>query len=122
MQCKNEGRKSIYVGESSRTLGECAHAHKEDSRNQKETSHIATHRLEDHKEVVKISMKFKVNKVCRTALKSQVRKTVIIKMKTKEGFKLVNNKIEYNRCHMPEITVPNGDKEESKKGEESRNH
>ena len=58
------------MGESSRTLGECAHAHKEDSRNQKETSHIAT--LEDHKEVVKISMKFKVNKVCRTALKSQV--------------------------------------------------
>ena len=44
----------------------------------------------------RLRMKFDINKVCRTSLEGQVRETVIVKLKMKEGYKLQNSKKEYN--------------------------
>ena len=50
-------------------------------------------------------MKFEVVKICRTALERQVSETVNIKMRSSEGSKILNSKIEYNRCFIPSLTV-----------------
>ena len=50
-------------------------------------------------------MKFEVVKICRTALERQVSETVNIKMRSREGSRILNSKIEYNRCFIPSLTV-----------------
>ena len=69
-----------------------------------EGSHIWDHQSEYHSEQ-DISFKFEVVKVCRTALERQVSETVNIKMRSSEGSKILNSKIEYNRCFIPSLTV-----------------
>ena len=69
-----------------------------------EGSHIWEHQSEYHSEE-EIRMKFEVVKICRTALERQVSETVNIKMRSREGSKILNSKIEYNRCFIPSLTV-----------------
>ena len=69
-----------------------------------EGSIIWDHQSEYHSEE-EIRMKFDVIKICRTALERQVSETVNIKMRSREGSKILNSKVEYNRCFIPSMTV-----------------
>ena len=90
------GEKYIYVGETSRSLAERAREHKEDGVQEKEHSHIYCHQEDRHKGEDPIRMKFENDTTCRSAFERQVRETVRIKLLTKSGAHLLNNKIEYN--------------------------
>ena len=115
LKCKEKGETWVYVGETSRSLAERAGEHRQDLKDEKEHSHMFTHREEKHQGEEQVRMKFSVAKVCRSALERQVRETVCIKLLTKEGAHLLNNKIEYNRCLIPEITMLNSETKDEDK-------
>ena len=134
--CKDEGRQTLYIGETSRTLKERAEEHiraarperkekkRQDFTNQRkkieEVSHIKLHQEEEHNGQ-EIRFKFEVKAQCRSALERQVKETIILKLTEKAGGrKILNSKAEYNRCLMPEVTVTTANKSQKDKKKEER--
>ena len=81
--CKMKGKKSIYVGETSRSLGERSQEHwtdykKEDKewRNEEEIGHMKIPQRKENP-AEKARMILKVRKVCQTALERKVRESVL---------------------------------------------
>ena len=108
-ECKEKGKDTIYVGESSRTGYERGVEHQNDAKNEKDNSHIATHCKEEHagRGMEKFSMK--VIRTHKTALTRQIHEAVVIANSWNKN--LLNSKQEYNRCIIPRITVMMGNKE-----------
>ena len=94
MICKEEGRDTRYVGETGSSLGERAGEYWQQFTSGEEGSHILSHRDDLHPEELR-QMKFELIKRCRSALERQVSETINVKMKTLEGSKILNSKIEY---------------------------
>ena len=113
--CKKEGKETIYVGETYRSLAERHSEHVSDWIDNKEESHMNKHALEAHSGITDFSIK--IVKSHKTAISRQISETVRIKCKTLEGATLLNSKTEYNRCLLPELTVERG---QDKTSEEDR--
>ena len=105
--CQEQGKESIYLGESSRSLGERSQEHEADYYNPKkqETSHLARHMTDMHPGVEMKKNSYSIVKRCSTALSRQVRETVEIKLHQDRGANITNSKIEYNRCMLPTLVV-----------------
>ena len=118
--CMKEGKKTQYVGETSRTLIERSKEHHRDKKDMKRTSHMREHMLDEHPDQ-EISFKFDLLKRCNTPLERQVGETVHAKIMKDRGINIINNKFEYNRCLLPTLTVSGGEeKSTDKKKNEKR--
>ena len=89
--CKAQGRDSVYIGETSKTLAERAENHYDDLRRPKQQarSHMWMHNMEEHEGAG--SFKFKVLGVHHRAMERQITEAIQIKLATKAG-----TKAEYN--------------------------
>ena len=107
LTCEEEGIKTQYVGESSRSLAERYQEHLDDAKGKnKEESHMWTHSGDQHQGI----MRYKVSqkKGHKSAMMRQISESIEIKIRSAEGIQLLNNKAEYNRCLLPELVVQLG--------------
>ena len=105
--CTGQGRKAVYIGESSRSVYERSLEHLEDYKTEKEESHMYTHAIEAHSKEEKPLFAIKVLRKHRSALYRQVHEAVLI---AKHHPITLNSKLEYNRCLLPRLTVMMGRK------------
>ena len=103
MICKKEGKETLYIGETYRSIKERHGEHIRDWLDEKEESHMTRHSKECHNGVTDFMIKPISSH--RTAMGRQISETVRIKIKTLEGANLLNSKTEYNRFLLPELTV-----------------
>ena len=85
-------------------------------------SFILRHKLKEHREMEEEQLPrvaFEIIKYHRTAMERQIFESLMIRksMKNKRNTTL-NNKLEYNRCVLPDITEENPTEEELRKEEE----
>ena len=109
LQCKAEGKESVYVGESSRSSYERGKEHSEDYQNQTEDSHMEKHAMTSHNQEERPSFAMKVVKVHFSALSRQIHESVRIRRRA-IGSTILNSKSEYNRCRLPRLVVETGEK------------
>ena len=114
--CKKDGKETIYIGETYRSLSERHSEHVGDWLDNKDESHMQKHATEAHSG--QADFQIKILKSHKTAISRQISETVAIKCKTLEGATLLNSKTEYNRCLLPELTVEIG--KDKKSEEEAR--
>ena len=60
-----------------------------------------------------IKFKFRVLRAYRSAMERQIAETVKIKLSSKAGVEILNNRAEYNRCLLPELEVRLGKHKQS---------
>ena len=108
LKCKSMGRDSNYIGESGRSLQERIEEHMQDAQGKSTTSHMETHRSEEHPEAEDSSLLFRADLISTapSALVRMVREAVLIR--EYGGDNLLNDVLEYNRCLLPEITTKVG--------------
>ena len=95
--CKEQGNRTQYVGETARSLALRGEEHLLDAAAKKENSHMYLHNLLAHPGA-EMSFKFDLVYNASSALDRQVRETIHLKMLAKQGVHTVNSKVEYNRC------------------------
>ena len=89
-------------------MAERACEHRKNTNKEEEKSYIRTHKEEVHpEEEEELRMKYSVDKRCKSALERQVREAVVIKLQARNGASLMNSKLEYNRCILPELGIIN---------------
>ena len=86
--CKNKGKKTVYIGESCRSLAERHREHVEDWLADKEESHMAAHSREAHNG--QSSYQVKPLKLHRSAFTRHISETVQIKVQSLAGVHLMN--------------------------------
>ena len=119
-ECLKEGRQTKYVGETSRTVIERAKEHARDRLDYKKSSHMRDHATDDHPGR-EVTFRFDLLKRCTTPLERQVGESINIKLLQKQGVKIINIKIEFNRCILPSLLVIGGmEKEKDKKEKEEK--
>ena len=64
-----------------------------------------------------INFKFKVLNSYRSSMERQIAETVKVKLASKRGVDILNNKAEYNRCLLPELEVRLGKHKASEVGD-----
>ena len=96
LTCEEEGRKTQYVGESSRSLAERYQEHLDDAKGNKEESHMWIHSRDQHQGI----MRYKVSQIKghKSAMMRQISESIEIKIRSAEGINLLNNKAEHNLC------------------------
>ena len=106
-ECKLKGSKVRYIGETARSLMERAAEHIRDSSNKDKLSHMRTHWDEFHPGR-KTEFKFRILRQCRSSFERELSEAIMIKT-ARDGL-LLNNKEEFNRCVIPELTMRKGNK------------
>ena len=104
-QCKEAGENYQFIGETGRSIGERLEEHWAQFSIGSDGSHILNHQKEIHDGSEEPRMTVKKVKKCRDALTRQVSETIHIKMLSKRGTKLLNSKVEYNRCLLHTLAV-----------------
>ena len=110
LACKEEGRKTIYIGESARTMAERGREHQADALSKSKgnkTSHMREHVVEEHGgrlENLLDLFRMDIIKVATSAIERQVREAVEIG-RAGQGVLLLNRKEEYNRCLLPRLLL-----------------
>ena len=101
--CKEKGKDSQYLGETSRTGFERGVEHEGNRRAEKEDSHMIEHILQEHPDTEEGEGVFsmKILKGHRSALTRQVNEAVIIANSWSKN--ILNSKQEYNRCVIPKL-------------------
>ena len=112
LEAAAKGPPSLYVGESSRSIQERALEHWGAARRRAENSHMEKHQSMEHKGEPPDFI-FKVISNHRTALNRQVREAVRIRRRGGAG-QILNSKAEYNRCHIPRLTIEKEDEDDRK--------
>ena len=102
--CESRGRKVEYIGETARTLFERGLEHHEDYESKTASSHMKEHKLDSHPNE-EMNMKFELVMKCRSAFERQIKESVHLKCQHERGVITLNNRIEYNRCLLPSLTV-----------------
>ena len=102
------GKKSRYVGETSRTGFERGLEHQEDYRTNKEDSHMFKHWLEEHLDEEKPEFSMKIIRKHTSSFIRQIHEAVVIEMNTENKTNVLNSKGEYNRCQLPRLGVKMG--------------
>ena len=69
----------------------------------KEDSHMWVHARDEHEGQVKYQIQ--PLKTHKSSMMRQISETVEIKLRSRDGVHLLNNKMEYNRCLLPELGV-----------------
>ena len=107
-RCKEKGKDSQYLGETSRTGFERGIEHEGDRRAEKEDTHMIEHILQEHPDTEKGEEVFsmKILRGHRSALTRQVNEAVIIANSWSKN--ILNSKQEYNRCVIPKLAVMMG--------------
>ena len=105
--CQEAGNKSVYIGESARSVYERGLEHQDDYRTEKEESHMISHAKESHSEEERPKFSLKVLKSHKTPLYRQVHEAVLI---AKYQPIALNSKLEYNRCLLPRLGVLMGER------------
>ena len=111
--CKKEGKESVYIGESSRSSHERGAEHLDDFHKHKQDSHMRKHTENSHPQEHNHNFEFKVIQSFSSALMRQITEAVLIR---RQGGTVLNSKGVYNRCHLPRLTVENGNKKEEVEG------
>ena len=101
---KDEGEPSLYVGETSRSIQERSKEHWSGLRSKSEKNHIWKHQMLAHGGSQEPNFLMMPVKYHRTALARQVGEAVRIRRRGGEGA-LLNSKGEYNRSHIPRLTI-----------------
>ena len=108
---KEVKERSLYVGESSRSLYERSREHMGQYNKGVEESHMEKHRELYHKEGGRPVFRMKAVKYFRSSLKRQLAEAVRIRRRGGEGA-VLNSKAEFNRCYIPRLRMV--EEEESK--------
>ena len=103
-RCKEEGKESIYVGESSRSSYERGKEHDDDYNKKKEDSHMEKHSRTSHSAGEKPSFSMKIIKTHQNAFQRQIHEAVRIRRRAQDAI-ILNSKSEYNRCKLPRLMV-----------------
>ena len=105
LRCKSEGRSTNYIGESGRSMQERYGEHLQDAQTQSSSSHMETHRAQEHPDLEGCRDLFRGDVVATesSALVRMVKEAVLIR--EYRGDNLLNDILEYNRCLIPEITT-----------------
>ena len=104
--CKEQGKNTSYIGESSRTMLVRSSEHQQDCFDSNKPSHMRLHMGQEHPEAMSAvldSFQMVKIKACASALSRQVREAVEIA--EDRSHCLLNSKEEYNRCVLPSIRV-----------------
>ena len=118
MSCQNTGKPTCYIGETGKSIFERGKQHLADalSKKRRDKSHIAVHIRDEHNgDPTKANFQFKVLRKFKTAFSRQIAEAVEIRIRTRKGEHLLNNKQEFSRCVLPELEVTMADKLVSKK-------
>ena len=119
LECKEKGKDTFYIGESSRTSYERGKEHLRDFQTMSEESHMFNHHQEEHKDKENhVEFAMKIEKSHFSAFRRQVHEAVSI-MRNQEK-NLLNSKLEYNRCILPRLSVMMGQVESNKEIEEGK--
>ena len=88
------------------------------------SSHMLRHLLHVHEEegnewdIIEFGMRSL--KSTRTAFERQILESVLIQIQKSRHHKIMNNKVEYNRCALPRLTAKLGEKDLDRWREEDR--
>ena len=111
LACLAKGRESVYYGESCRTAFERGLEHARDRVKGREESHMFGHIEEEHREEVEpVKFRMKVVKFHTSAMMRQIHEAVVIKRNSATK-NVLNSKMEYNRCILPELSTKMGSKD-----------
>ena len=104
--CKEQGLKTIYIGESSNSLAERAVQHLNDAADPSKESHMAGHIKEQHPGAIPEET-FQIKQLSShlSAFSRQLEEAYHIK--TFKGGTLLNHKFEYNHNLLPTVTTDN---------------
>ena len=114
LDCKEKGKVSIYLGETSRSAYERGGDHIDDYRRKKEDSHILKHQMTEHSHSAP-NYQFRILARFQSALMRQVTEAVLIR-RQEEGT-VLNSKGVFNRCSLPRLTVEGAGMKEDRKEE-----
>ena len=114
IECKENGKQTVYVGESARSgwerLGNHISDSKSNSNKVKEKSHMYTHHQEVHPEETKVDWSFKVIRKFQSCFYRMISEPIHIRILQKKGVKILNKKDEYSRTILPQLEVSIGGK------------
>ena len=102
--CKTQGKQTIYIGESGRSLYERGGEHIKNSMGEgKAKSHIKDHYRESHpgEEIGPESFRYDVTGSYYSALDRQMAEAIKIQRAQISGVTVLNSKMEFNRCLIP---------------------
>lgn len=120
--CKSVGKKAIYWGHSSRSVGERVGEHDGQLTGSSSKSHAYQHLLEHHQDVLARErdadaadrykhFEWKVHSSCRTSFERVVREAIVIKLSMADGsITTMNARDEYGHYEIPELGIK-GEKE-----------
>ena len=111
LQCKEEGKEVLYVGESARSSQERGKEHQDDYNKKLEKSHMEKHAVSCHSGEKRPTFGMKVVKTHSSALSRQIHEAVRIRRKAKTST-ILNSKSEYSRCQLPRLVVETWKKKE----------
>ena len=108
---KTGKEKFIYIGETSRSSYERGNEHMKDLEFKRHRSHMLKHVVNHHPTSNPDHIKFgmKILSSHKTAFERQIREAVLIEKFA--GPKLMNSKLEYDRCSIPRISMKMGNEE-----------
>ena len=112
-----QGAKSLYVGESSRSIQERASEHLGAARRKEETSHMSKHQIMEHGGAPP-EFVFKVISYHKTPLNRQIKEAIMIRRRG-GATEILNSRSEFNRCHIPRLVVE-VEEEEIRKAREQK--
>ena len=103
LECERKGEQFVYWGETSSSAYERSIQHIREGERCQPRSHIFQHIIAKHPEgisSIKRTFQFRVVERFSSAFHRQIGEALLIKNSTQ---KLMNNKLEYSRCIVPEI-------------------
>ena len=120
MQEQIEKEDYVYIGESSRSANERGLEHIKDLEYLRDKSHMLKHAVMKHPEMHPSEVEFGMDIVSqhKTAFERQL--TEAVQIRRRLGEKLLNSKLEHNRCYIPKIVVKIYDKESKNTEAEKR--
>ena len=103
-----------YIGETSRSAFERGVEHFKDLEYTRSKSHMLKHAVIHHPDLNPKNVEFgmKIISSHRSAFERQITEAVLINRYS--GYRIMNSKLEYNRCSIPKISLKTGNKEDSK--------
>ena len=112
IQCKEQGKESIYIGESSRSAFERGSEHINDYEKKLTDSHIYKHQEIGHPEMAEPRFEFRIIRNFQSALVRQVTEAVMISRRGENG--VLNSKGVFNRCKLPRLIIEDHKEQEEK--------
>ena len=111
-----EGRRGVYIGETSRSLAERSLEHLGDVKSFDSGSHILKHWMEEHPSLKNIPpFRFRITRTFSDCLTRQLAEAIRIMLSQEQGTKILNGKNEYLNNNIPRVKVDDDDIERKKR-------